>query len=117
MSAISLDCAGVYLLHFETKLGRAGHYIGYAETSILERCEEHEVTICTPPEPGETKWKKHGPGAKIMGVINYYQIKWVLARPWTSKDRAWERRLKQQKKAHYFCPVCAGHVAYRRMKG
>lgn len=107
---------GCYLIHFETKLKRAGHYTGSAEC-IFERINDHENTVCTPPQEGETKWRKSGAGAKIMGVVNYFQIEWKLARVWIDPaPRAKEQELKRHRKYADLCPYCSGDAAYGRMK-
>lgn len=108
---------GCYLIHFEGKIGnRAEHYTGSADC-IFERIDDHENTICTPPEPGEKTWHKKGPGAHLMGVVNYLQIRWKLARVWVGKGRDFECELKDYKNARRLCPECSGDIAYRRMQG
>jgi hypothetical protein len=108
--------AGCYLIHFKEKFGQAGHYTGSAD-DIAERINDHLLTMSTPPDPGEVKWHKDGPGAKLMGVINYHFIEWSLERVWTGRPnfRVFEAELKNYKNARLLCPICSGAAAYRRM--
>jgi hypothetical protein len=34
--------SAVYLLHFDRKLSHAGHYIGFAKSSVEERVAQHQ---------------------------------------------------------------------------
>lgn len=108
---------GVYCIHFEKKLGHAGHYTGFAENSIASRVLDHALTMCFPPEDEGQSWKKDGVGSKILGVLNFLGIKWEVSRVWIGKGRDWERRLKNCGGADYYCPKCSGAQAYNRMVG
>ena len=78
----------VYLIHFETKLAHAGHYLG--STADLEaRLQCH----------------LHGQGARLMTVVTELGITWRLARTWPG-DRKLERRLKRRKEGPRLCPIC-----------
>lgn len=90
----------VYLLHFETKLAHAQHYIGYArERNIESRIQHHQ----------------NGSGARILQVCNERGIKYILARIWPGADKNFERRLKNCKKPSRFCPICHGEKAKQNM--
>ena len=78
----------VYLLHFDTKLGHAGHYIGFS-ADVTRRMREH----------------KRGQKTKIMRAIRRAGIGFVLARTWEG-GREEERQLKARHNAPRLCPVC-----------
>ena len=83
----------VYLIHFETKLHHAQHYLGFSDALRLRiACHEHSN------------------GAKLMTAITRNDIKWVVARVWMDGDRTLERRLKNQKNSPALCPICRGEV-------
>lgn len=81
----------VYLLHFETRLHHAQHYIGWVSDrrGLARRLEEH----------------RRGRGARIMAAIVRAGIDFHLVAIWHG-SRAFERRLKRQKNASRLCPVC-----------
>lgn len=80
--------SGVYLIHFDTPLCHARHYIGYAG-NIESRLALHRA----------------GGGARILAVCNERAIPWRLVRTWAG-TRQTERALKRQKHAPRLCPVC-----------
>jgi predicted GIY-YIG superfamily endonuclease len=80
--------SGVYLLHFDTPLHHARHYIGYAG-DIDSRLALHRA----------------GGGARILAVCVERGITWRLVRTWPG-TRQTERALKRQKHAPRLCPVC-----------
>jgi predicted GIY-YIG superfamily endonuclease len=80
--------SGVYLLHFDTPLCHARHYIGYAG-DIENRLALHRA----------------GGGARILAVCKERGITWRLVRTWPG-TRQTERALKRQKHGPRLCPVC-----------
>ena len=83
----------VYLIHFQTKLKHAGHYVGYAE-KVNKRLAHH----------------RHGTGARVLAVCNERGIEYDIARTWEGEGRDFERKLKNCKNAARYCPVCNGHA-------
>ena len=80
----------VYLIHFSQKLHHAQHYIGYTPSNLPKRIARH----------------KSGHGAKLLAAVTSKGIEWQVVRVWRGADRAFERKLKNYKKARVFCPVC-----------
>ena len=80
----------VYLIHFQSKLHHAQHYIGFVETDLLQRIELH----------------LSNKGAKLLAAVNNQGIRWQVVRVWLEGDRRIERKLKNYKKARCFCPIC-----------
>ena len=85
----------VYLLHFETKLAHAQHYLGSTD-NLENRLACH----------------RKGNGARLMAVVTALGITWRLARTWPG-DRALERRLKRRKEGRRLCPICNPRAARR----
>jgi len=88
----------VYLIHLDTPLAHATHYLGYAD-DLQARLERHAC----------------GQGARMLQVCRERGITWQLARTW-SGDRKVERKLKRRKDAPHICPICAGAAAMNRAK-
>lgn len=86
--AIGSDEGVCYLIHFDTPLAHARHYLGWT-TNLPMRLEAHAK----------------GNGSRIMEVINERGIGWQLARVWPG-GRALERQLKRQKNSPRLCPIC-----------
>jgi predicted GIY-YIG superfamily endonuclease len=84
----------VYLIHFQSNLNHARHYVGYAE-HVAQRLAHH----------------KNGTGARILAVCNERGIGYDLARTWEGAGRGFERKLKRCKNAARYCPVCNGEHA------
>jgi len=86
----SPDAVGtVYLLHFDTPLAHARHYLGF--TFDLDR-----------------RLKEHAGGngnARIMEVLAERGIGFILARTWEGPQRL-ERQLKRQHHGPRLCPLC-----------
>lgn len=102
----------IYLLHFSQKYKRVQHYVGYAESDLAARLDEHANTrwirYTTPiiDDAGHVKaGEKTGQGALLLGVINSLGITFQLARTWTG-GRSLERYIKSRKAAPRFCPIC-----------
>ncbi len=81
----------VYLLHLNTPLGHAKHYLGFA-TNLKARLTHHEK----------------GTGARLLQVAMERGITWSLVRTWTGDEgtRTYERRLKRRKNSPKLCPIC-----------
>lgn len=79
----------VYLIHFQTPLHHARHYIGYAER-VKSRLAHH----------------RHGTGARLLAACNSVGIEYDIARTWEGEGRDFERKLKRCKNAARYCPVC-----------
>ncbi len=78
----------VYLIHFNTPLFHAKHYMGSTD-SLKRRLAEH----------------RSGNGSRLMEVITEKGIGWQLAKTWPG-GRAEERKLKRQKHGPRLCPIC-----------
>jgi predicted GIY-YIG superfamily endonuclease len=91
----------VYLLHFDTKLSHAQHYIGWTDkpSNVTRRVKHHQA----------------GDGARILQVCNERGIGYQVVRTWPEGDKTLERRLKNCKKPSRFCPVCHGDKALKNM--
>lgn len=79
----------VYLLHFDTPLKHARHYLGWS-IDVESRLKHH----------------LKGTGAKIVAAAVRAGIKVSLVRQWVDKDRNFERQLKNQNNSPRLCPVC-----------
>ena len=88
----------IYLLHFETKLAHAGHYIGSTD--------DHDARLAD---------HAAGRGARLTAVIKQAGITWRLARTWPG-GRKHERLLKRRKETPRLCPLCVGESALRRAR-
>lgn len=78
----------IYLLHLDTPLRHAKHYVGLAD-DLPARLERHAS----------------GSGARMLAVCVERGITWRLVRTWTG-DRRLERQLKNRKNTPTLCPVC-----------
>ena len=87
----------VYLIHFETKLHHAQHYLGFT-TNLEERLKRHAS----------------GNGSKLMHAVSQAGITWKVTRLWENVPQSWERELKQSKNTPCLCPECAGKRAMNR---
>lgn len=114
----------VYLFHLEKPLSRgvsargkkleAGHYIGITKDLVGRILEHSEGTWEPLDEPttledGRTcTGAKHGNGSTFLAVANVRGIAYELVRTWSGPgvDRAFERRLKNQKNTPRLCPKC-----------
>lgn len=92
----------VYLLHFDSKISHAQHYLGFAE-DVEKRIEQH----------------RKGSDAKIVQAFTQRRIRLTLARIWKDGDRRFERYLKEKyKSAARLCPICSGKTTGgTRLKG
>lgn len=85
---------GVYLLHFSAPLGDpdthvAQHYLGWAD-DIDRRLQRHIS----------------GWGASITRAATQRGLDLLCVRRWNGATRTDERRLKNQKNAPRYCPLC-----------
>lgn len=85
----NLDQRCVYLLHFETPLHHARHYLGVTRRGLGIRLVKHYS----------------GRGAKLMAAVVAAGIEVRLARTWPAGRDA-ERALKRWKKNPTLCPLC-----------
>lgn len=89
----------IYLIHFETRLKHARHYLGYSD-DLGRRMAQH----------------RSGNGARLMEVITAAGIAWKVVRTWAG-DRTFERHLKRRKNVpKRLCPVCMGLVEYEAVE-
>lgn len=79
----------VYLIHFEEKIGKAQHYLGYTK-NLESRMYYH----------------RNGNGAAILRACNERNIKYDVVREWDGADGNFERKLKKFKKSKRLCPIC-----------
>ncbi|MBI5951871.1 MAG: GIY-YIG nuclease family protein [Chloroflexi bacterium] len=84
----------VYILHLDSPLKHARHYVGFA-SKVNRRLEHH----------------RSGSGARFTQVCNENGITYQLARVFEQADRAFERKLKNCKHTARYCPICAGEKA------
>ena len=79
----------VYLIHFDTPLHHARHYLGWCNEGGLERrLARHRA----------------GNGSKLMRAIKEHGITWKVVRTWEG-DRNLERKLHNIHGSR-LCPVC-----------
>src|SRR2546428_2800593 len=83
-----LSGSKVYLIHLDTPLKHARHYLGFSE-DLPERVKKHRT----------------GQGAAFMRAISKQGINWHVSRIWDG-DRTFERMLKDQHNASHLCPTC-----------
>lgn len=87
------DVVGVvYLIHFDSPLCHARHYLGWSER-LEDRIAEHRA----------------GRGSRLMSAVNQAGIAWSVSRTWTG-TRALERNLHRRKASPRLCPICRGSV-------
>lgn len=85
----------IYLLHLNSPLVHAKHYMGYTD-DLDARLERHQI----------------GNGARMLAVCIERGIGWQLVRTWTG-DRRLERRLKNRRDAPRLCPICDARAMER----
>ena len=91
-----LSGSKVYLIHLDTPLKHARHYLGFSE-ALPERVKKH----------------RNGQGAAFMKAIGKHGISWHVSRIWDG-DRAFERMLKDQHNASHLCPTCRQERIFER---
>lgn len=82
----------VYLLHFDSPLKHAKHYIGFVENA----------------QNLEARMNIHlrGNGSKLIAAVVANGITFRIARLWHNASRTFERQLKNRKEAPKLCPIC-----------
>jgi predicted GIY-YIG superfamily endonuclease len=85
----NLDQRCVYLLHFDTPLRHARHYLGVTRRGLGTRLVEHYA----------------GRGSRLMAAVVAAGIEVRLVRTWPA-GRSRERALKRWKKNPALCPLC-----------
>lgn len=87
----------VYVLHLNTPLKHAKHYVGFVVNghTLKARIEHHRNGTAN---------------CRFTQVLHNLGITFVLARVFRGKkfDRSFERKLKKTHKVTYYCPICAG---------
>lgn len=81
----------VYILHLESPLGHARHYVGWAK-KVESRLKHH----------------KAGTGARFTQVCIERGINFILARVFEDADKKFERKLKNTNSTKDYCPICMG---------
>ena len=92
----------VYLLHFNSPIAHAQHYVG-STMSLESRLAAHAA----------------GRGSRLTAEFAQLRIPFILGGVWQctrESSRITERRLKERKNAPFFCRICAGNKA-RRLSG
>lgn len=79
----------VYLIHLDTPLAHARHYLGCTE-DLERRIKRH----------------RSGRGARLMVAVRAAGITWQLVRTWAGGFDL-ERKLKSRHQASDYCPLCA----------
>jgi predicted GIY-YIG superfamily endonuclease len=83
----------IYLLHFNTPIHHAGHYLG-STNNIQQRLADHAT----------------GNAARITEVAAQRDLDWQLAKVWQPTPRltlrSTERLIKQRHNGSVFCPLC-----------
>ncbi|CCH02060.1 hypothetical protein FAES_4060 [Fibrella aestuarina BUZ 2] len=78
----------VYLIHLNTPMSHAQHYIGWAK-EVEKRLFHH----------------RNGTGSRMLAVAAQRGIDFDVVRRWIG-DRHFERKLKNRHKARMLCPIC-----------
>lgn len=79
----------VYLIHLDSPIAHAQHYIGWAR-NLKRRLAHH----------------RKGTGAKFLAEAVRRGIGFDIVREWDDADRNFERKLKNRKHAPRICPAC-----------
>lgn len=81
----------VYLIHFETKIGRSQHYLGSTHDDRLKaRMREHAL----------------GNGAALTRRAVRLGVRMYLARTFPGYDHNQERMMKRHGRFKLMCPLC-----------
>ena len=84
----------IYIIHFDSPLHHARHYVGYCrDGSLEERLARHRA----------------GSGSRLMLAVKLAAITWTVAltRP---GDRRFERQLKRSHNTPRFYSICRAHA-------
>jgi predicted GIY-YIG superfamily endonuclease len=89
----------IYLIHFDTPLSHARHYIGFVreDDGLDARIAEH----------------RSGQGARLLRACNAAGIGWRVVATFPG-DRKAERRMKRWRCIARTCPVCRAEALRRR---
>ena len=82
----------VYLIHLDTPLKHARHYVGFS-VHVEARLAHH----------------KDGTGARFLQVCNERGINYDIVKVWPGADRKFERKLKNTHNVARYCPICNKH--------
>jgi hypothetical protein len=85
------EIGDAYLVHLDTPLAHAQHYIGWEKRDNGSREAVHQS----------------GNGARMLAVAKSRGITFTAVRTWPGADRRFERRLKNTANARRLCPVCS----------
>ncbi len=91
-----LSGSKVYLIHLDTPLKHARHYLGYSE-NLPKRLQQHRT----------------GRGAAFMKAISKEGITWHVSRIWDGNYEL-EQMLKRQHNASHLCPTCIQEWVYKK---
>lgn len=89
LGAMSNPKGTVYLIHLDSKIAHAQHYIGWSQ-KLKKRVWHH----------------RNGSGALFLAEAARRGIAFDVVRKWAKADKNFERKLKNRKKAPELCPVC-----------
>lgn len=83
----------VYILHLDTPLAHAKHYVGYSTSprTLEARIEHHRAGTA---------------GARFTQVLHERGITFQVARVFEEADAIFERQLKNTKNVARYCPLC-----------
>lgn len=85
----------VYLLHYDSKLHKAQHYLGWAMKGNLKaRIEKH----------------RKGMGANLTKAFQRNGIDFKVARVWRHATLLTERRLRDRHNNPKLCPICKKEI-------
>jgi len=91
-----LSGSKVYLIHLNTPLKHAKHYLGFSE-DLPKRLQRHRT----------------GQGAAFMKAISKEGISWHVSRIWDGNYEL-EQMLKRQHNASHLCPTCIQERVFER---
>ena len=84
----------IYMMHFDKPFKHTKHYVGYTgDKNFEKRLARH----------------KKGGGSRLLRAVGKAGIRYDVVRTWHG-ERDVERRIKNQKNAPRFCPICK-HMA------
>lgn len=83
----------VYILHLDTPLHHAKHYVGFSQNgrTLIQRIAHH----------------RNGTGAKFTKALREKGIGFQHVRTFHNVDRNFERKLKNTHNVSIYCPICS----------